>query len=280
MIIHTALARGQRLFWAESSYEEKDEVKSAGFLWHGMDRCHPSCGACAAALEKVWWTYHVDAARALIEHADDDVRNALEGGATKKPAAAAEKKPAGKKVEVRGALRLAMLSALDDEKIKKIDFKGLEKKHQPTEEDIEDEDGYEDYAFNSSLEKAFDAIPITTAELAQLKALRWMTGIELMLSPQWDGEDEQFDLRSLDGIEHCVNLEILDLDAVDVKNVGPIAKLTKLRELRLSFRDKKPSVEPLKKLVGQLTRIDVPGLDKPKKTAPVAKKKATRRVSK
>jgi uncharacterized protein (TIGR02996 family) len=74
MIIHQA---GQ-VFWAESDFEEKDEVKAAGFIWHpARGDCRPSCGACAAGLGKVWWTRHPDAARKLVEHADDDVRAAL-----------------------------------------------------------------------------------------------------------------------------------------------------------------------------------------------------------
>lgn len=65
------------VFVAESSYDEKDAVKRAGFWWHGQP-CRPDCGACKAQVAfRVWWTPKKDAAARLVDYADDDVKAAV-----------------------------------------------------------------------------------------------------------------------------------------------------------------------------------------------------------
>jgi uncharacterized protein (TIGR02996 family) len=109
VIIHKATSGTSVVFWAESRFEEKDEVKAAGFIWHGATSCRPSCGACAAGLGKVWWTRHVDAARKLIADADDEVKDSLGT-----PIAPASAPPSKKKAKKAGPLE-AILENPDDD---------------------------------------------------------------------------------------------------------------------------------------------------------------------
>lgn len=64
------------VFVAESSYEERQAPKGAGFLWHGGG-CRPGCGACAAGLGRVWWTKRNEAAARLAQYADEAAKAAL-----------------------------------------------------------------------------------------------------------------------------------------------------------------------------------------------------------
>ena len=62
------------VFVAESSYEEKDIPKAAGFWWHGGGSwcAQGKCKACNAGFrgQKVWWTFKKESAAHLIEYAD------------------------------------------------------------------------------------------------------------------------------------------------------------------------------------------------------------------
>jgi SWI/SNF-related matrix-associated actin-dependent regulator of chromatin subfamily A-like protein 1 len=68
------------VFVAESSYEEKNSVKAAGFWWHpGNGSCgRQSCLACDARIGKTWWTPFAEKAVRLIEYADEAAKAALE----------------------------------------------------------------------------------------------------------------------------------------------------------------------------------------------------------
>ena len=227
MIVHVShRVQGKPLYWAECTFAEKDTVKAAGFIWHGGDRCKPNCGACAAGLGKVWWTYHADAARRVGDQADPDARTSLGLDADR--------------VETNcGPLHDAMLAALAREKIiPPLDLERLRRQHRASA-----------YTFNASLAKALGERPLQATALARLRALDAPDdGVKDALYSQWDGEDELFDVVDLRGLEHCVALEELRLDLLDVKSLGPLGKLPKLRRLSLDFRGKTPSLQPLAKL--------------------------------
>jgi uncharacterized protein (TIGR02996 family) len=136
LIIHKAASGTAVVFWAESRFEEKDEVKGAGFIWHGAVDCRPNCGACAAGLGKVWWTRHVDAARKLLEHADDDVKESLGAAVAPPPPpppANAKKKPA--KAKKAGALD-EILEVPDDDHPRQVLADALLSKNDPRGEFI------------------------------------------------------------------------------------------------------------------------------------------------
>ncbi len=259
MKIHVTESKGRQLFWAESSFAEKDLLKDAGFLWHGGDRCHPGCSACAAGIGKVWWTLHSEAAAKLGEYTDPEARAAL-----------------GISVELAqigcANLHLAMLASLVHEKIippleiaKLLGKRGSDD-HDSDDGDFdeddfddgdfdEDLDDLEESRFNYELAEALAERDITTAQLGRLHELCWPQQtadddvfIEEALCPEWDGEDEYFNITSLDGIKHCVALELLELARLDVKTLAPISTLGTLRRLALDFRDKPPPLAPIAEL--------------------------------
>lgn len=171
--------------------------------------------------------------------------------------------------EIRCAnLHLAMLCSLAREHI--IPSLGLRKNPYegddddsndiPFDEGDEDDEFDDDYdlddsdGFNVALAEQLGNRDITVEQLGQLRELYWPEQtsddefIEQALHPEWDGEDEIFTITKLDGLEHCVALELLDLGRLDVKGLAPIAKLTTLRRLALDFRDRVPKLSPIAKL--------------------------------
>jgi SWI/SNF-related matrix-associated actin-dependent regulator 1 of chromatin subfamily A len=69
------------IFFASSfSYDDRDALKLAGFIFHpGRDKCEQtgSCGACRQGIGRTWWTKRVESAVALVAHADDDAAKVL-----------------------------------------------------------------------------------------------------------------------------------------------------------------------------------------------------------
>ena len=65
------------VFVAQSSYSEKDDVKRAGFWWHGMPCTKRGCVACAAGIGKSWWTADAAKAARLSRAADAAAKAAL-----------------------------------------------------------------------------------------------------------------------------------------------------------------------------------------------------------
>lgn len=65
------------VFWAESSFDEKDSLKAAGFLWHGGRRCLWDCRACRAGVSRAWWTTDPVRAQGFVADADQDAANEI-----------------------------------------------------------------------------------------------------------------------------------------------------------------------------------------------------------
>jgi hypothetical protein len=190
----------------------------------------------------VWWTRRANAATSLGAHADADTAEALGLGGTF--------------VEVpSGPLHLALLSSLLREKIiAPLNIKQLRRDHPP---EIFDDYDDPDYTFNDPLASALHERKLRTGELSRLTEL-WPTDWELIfaLYPQWDGEDETFDITSLVGLESCTNLELCHLERLDVRTLAPLAQLVRLRELNLSWSGEPPSLAPISQLVA-LEKLDL-----------------------
>lgn len=69
------------IYVAIATYDERDALREAGFIWHpGLYECErgpASCAGCRAGLKKGWWTRKDAAAARLSAHADEDARKAL-----------------------------------------------------------------------------------------------------------------------------------------------------------------------------------------------------------
>lgn len=71
------------------------------------------------------------------------------------------------------------------------------------------------------------------ALLAKLKTLTIDGGaaIQQQLYPDWDGEDQAFDVKSFAGIEQCAGLEVVKIiSCVEDADLAPLAHLPGLRE--------------------------------------------------
>jgi uncharacterized protein DUF6892 len=78
--------------------------------------------------------------------------------------------------------------------------------------------------------------PLDAELLAKVRRLYFGTGSFVdYVYPFWDGETDEFNVRSLEGIEHCVNLEEIHagplLDRIDLRQ---ILALPRLRHLEMS----------------------------------------------
>jgi hypothetical protein len=79
-------------------------------------------------------------------------------------------------------------------------------------------------------------VPVSAEQLASIRALVWGGGMEVQhaIWPDWDGEDESFDLVDLRGIEALTGLEELTLlSAASIADLGPLEALRSLRKVRL-----------------------------------------------
>lgn len=72
----------------------------------------------------------------------------------------------------------------------------------------------DEYELDEELYARLHAYPFTDEQLASIERLHWEGGgmhMEHVVWPQWDGESDEFDLRTLAGIDQLVNLEELVL---------------------------------------------------------------------
>ena len=69
------------IYVAIATYEERESLREAGFIWHeGLNQCERgprACAACRAGLQKGWWTRKNAAAARLSAYADDAASKAL-----------------------------------------------------------------------------------------------------------------------------------------------------------------------------------------------------------
>lgn len=202
------------VFWLESTYAEREVAKQAGFSWHGGS-CRPGCAACSALLGKVWWTPHADTARKLVDVADEYARDVLLPDAP--PPERKPKKANPKIPDVN--LRLALMEALVAKKIveRPATARGREQV-------------YNEKVRDKLLSVSFDA-----DKLAAVDALGWSTDVKAIyqIFPQWDGEEDEFEIKSLSGLEACKNLREINITMFGGTDLEPLRGLEKLESITL-----------------------------------------------
>lgn len=226
------------IFWLESAYAERETAKRAGFWWHGTS-CRPGCAACAAALGKVWWTPRAETARSLVEFADSYAREVLLGPDAKPPPKA-PKKSGGHTRLTDANLRLAVLEELVARNlvIRPTTARG--------------KDGVYDERIRDKLVSA--AFPADA--LSKIDSLSWTTDAEAIyqIFPQWDGEEDEFEIRSLAGIGVCDGLRVIAITMFAGTDLAPLRDLAKLESLSLERPYSSRAIEDLSPL------LDLPSL--------------------
>jgi len=112
-------------------------------------------------------------------------------------------------------------------------------------------DDFADYAYENVPEviEYYRNFELKPEQLEQIKSISWLEfDIIYDINSQWDGEDNFFEISSIEGIQHCPNIEklrlALGLDPMpwEVKQLGlqktyvnlqPLKELKKLQELTL-----------------------------------------------
>lgn len=81
--------------------------------------------------------------------------------------------------------------------------------------------------------------PLSEEQLARVQSLCFDGGLDIyfLIWPRWDGETDEFSVRSLSGIERCPNLRKLSENALTEKlDLRPLQGLKQLQELELAGR--------------------------------------------
>ena len=72
------------------------------------------------------------------------------------------------------------------------------------------------------------SVELTPERLDSVERLHWMGGgytIQHVVWPQWDGETDEFDIRSLQGIEVLRSLRRLEITPLELLPAGEVAAL-------------------------------------------------------
>ena len=131
------------------------------------------------------------------------------------------------------------------------------------DDDLDDDDDKRDYRYRPEVTEALLAVPVTAAQRATVTRLIWQAGcgdVMSMIWKYWDGESDEFCIRSFDGIAAalpnlrefavdmhsvsdltplagCTDLHTLHLDGgFSVTDLGPLASLTALRDVQLGHQ--------------------------------------------
>lgn len=156
-------------------------------------------------------------------------------------------------------LRLAVLDALLESGA--IPRHDIESRIGAPAGDLDDDE--RDYRYRPEVTEALLAVPVTAAQRATVTRLTWQAGcgdVMTMIWKYWDGESDEFCIRSFDGIAEalphlrelavdmhsagdltplagCTDLHTLHLDGeFSVTDLGPLASLTALRDVRLGHQ--------------------------------------------
>ncbi len=147
-------------------------------------------------------------------------------------------------------LRYAILEALKTEKQfsfdKEIFFEKILKKKYKDSASY----NYEPY---EPIEKYFQSIDINKYSLEKVKCLTWSSSSSIVFDifGQYDGEDDYFNIKSLDGIEICPNIERINIQYVwSVKDMSSLINLKKIKDItvfstKLEVNSLKPILELL-----------------------------------
>lgn len=134
-------------------------------------------------------------------------------------------------------LKLVTISLLIEARVLEYD----EALCETTVEKIEDDEELSDDMYGAPIPELVDyfAQLDITAQLDQVRQLSLDGGraIYQLATYFWDGEDEVFDITSLEGIETLVNLESIQFDHMVSGSISlkPLASLKKLRQVSLNY---------------------------------------------
>lgn len=133
-------------------------------------------------------------------------------------------------------LKLSVLSALMEEGHYVAEAERLQAAHAA---------GVADYTPVPEVMAYYASIEIPDAQLASITSLQPDGGDLAYMNAMivWDGEDEQFDISSLEGIEHLVNLEVfapIAMMAEDGVDYRPLLGCKKLKRVDMSFATTTP----------------------------------------
>lgn len=128
------------------------------------------------------------------------------------------------------------------------------------EDDDDDDDGHL-YRKNPAIESALRRL-LTREHLPSIKRIVWAGGmpIQHLIWNYWDGEDDAFDMASLDGIEGCTSLVMLSVrDANALRDLSPLASLTTLESISIGGGGHPRLVEDITPLLGlpHLSKLDL-----------------------
>jgi hypothetical protein len=92
----------------------------------------------------------------------------------------------------------------------------------------------EPYEVSAAARAILDAIPLTTELLSKVRSLTTDGGSEVYhcLTSEWDGEDDLFDIRSLEDLVHLPKIEELTLISMCARGVdlSPVTKASSLKQ--------------------------------------------------
>lgn len=129
----------------------------------------------------------------------------------------------------------------------------------PPEKEAEDEDQEAHlYRKNYDIEYALRAL-LEPTHLPTIQHVWWEGGMETqhLIWNYWDGEDDAFDIESLDGLEACTSLVSLSIQNA-VRDLSPLASIVTLESVRVGG-GRAQLIEDVSPLVGlsRLKRLDL-----------------------
>ena len=94
-----------------------------------------------------------------------------------------------------------------------------------------------DYEPIAEIEDYFRRLDLTDDQLAEIKSIEFDGGLDIYrkIIPNWDGEDDRFDIDSLIEIDSLPNLEnIFVISMLTTTDIDPLLELNSLRKIRWS----------------------------------------------
>lgn len=104
------------------------------------------------------------------------------------------------------------------------------------------------------VEEYFKQLDLKSLGAEKLESIYFEAGDDIIhfVWNQWDGEDEYFDIQSLDGIEICKNIKELNIDLLsNITDLTPLESLSKLEDISItnvSSNSTTISLKPLLKI--------------------------------
>lgn len=120
---------------------------------------------------------------------------------------------------------------------------------------------YDEFEPCEEIERYFRELELNNLDLSQVTELKWYPGGPEVIEAiclEWDGEDDYFDIRSLDGIGICENITKISIEyLLAAKNLSPLTELKKLESIRLIIgRAKIEDLSPLLE-IGSLREVTI-----------------------